>query len=92
MNELGISATIVVLRVWALVSASSSSRLFQSRWEGKPRARLFVVSGPSGCRKRNCASKVRELRPDLGLTVSATTREPRAGEVDGRLISLFVRS
>lgn len=26
---------------------------------------------------------VRELRPDLGLTVSATTRSPRPGEVDG---------
>ena len=26
---------------------------------------------------------VREARPDLGLTVSATTREPRAGERDG---------
>ncbi len=27
--------------------------------------------------------RVRASRPDLGLTVSATTREPRAGEVDG---------
>ena len=26
---------------------------------------------------------MRELRPDLGLTVSATTRAPREGEVDG---------
>ena len=51
--------------------------------EGKPRARLFVVSGPSGAGKGTVLSKVRELRPDLGLTVSATTREPRAGEVDG---------
>lgn len=51
--------------------------------EGKPRARLFVVSGPSGAGKGTVLSKVRELRPDLGLTVSVTTREPRAGEVDG---------
>lgn len=28
-------------------------------------------------------SRVREARPDLGLSVSATTRHPRAGEVDG---------
>ena len=28
-------------------------------------------------------ARIRELSPDLGLTVSATTREPRAGEVDG---------
>lgn len=51
--------------------------------ERTPRARLFVVSGPSGAGKGTVLSKVRELRPDLGLTVSATTREPRAGEVDG---------
>ena len=34
-------------------------------------------------------SKVRELRPDLGLTVSATTREPRAGEVDASHITFL---
>ena len=28
-------------------------------------------------------ARVRDQRPDLGLTVSATTRAPRAGEVDG---------
>ena len=28
-------------------------------------------------------SRVRDQRPDLGLTVSATTRQPRPGEVDG---------
>ncbi len=45
--------------------------------------RLFVVSGPSGVGKGTLVSRVRELRPDLGLTVSATTRQPRPGEVDG---------
>ena len=28
-------------------------------------------------------ARVRDLHPNLGLTVSATTREPRPGEVDG---------
>lgn len=46
-------------------------------------ARLFVISGPSGVGKGTLVSRVREERPDLGLTVSATTRAPRAGEVDG---------
>ncbi len=45
--------------------------------------RLFVVSGPSGVGKGTLVSRVREQRPDLGLTVSATTRQPRPGEVDG---------
>ncbi len=46
-------------------------------------AKLFVVSGPSGVGKGTLVSLVREQRPDLGLTVSATTRQPRPGEVDG---------
>ncbi|MCH4054003.1 MAG: guanylate kinase [Atopobiaceae bacterium] len=47
------------------------------------RPRLFVVSGPSGTGKGTLIGKVREARPELGLTVSATTRPPRPGEADG---------
>ena len=47
-------------------------------------ARLFVVSGPSGVGKGTLVSMVRAQRDGLGLTVSATTRPPRTGEVDGR--------
>ena len=49
------------------------------------RGRLVVISGPSGSGK---STLVRRLlaRPDLRLTVSvsATTRSPRPGEVPGR--------
>lgn len=45
------------------------------------RARLFVISGPSGVGKGTLVSRVRDRHPNLGLTVSATTRKPRAGEV-----------
>ena len=47
------------------------------------RARTFVVSGPSGVGKGTLVSLLRERTPELGLTVSATTRSPRPGEVDG---------
>ena len=47
------------------------------------RARLFVLSGPSGAGKGTILARVREERPELGLTVSAATRKPRTGEVDG---------
>ena len=45
--------------------------------------KLFVISGPSGAGKGTLVARVREQVPNLGLTVSATTRAPRAGEVDG---------
>lgn len=45
--------------------------------------RLFVVSGPAGAGKGTILARVREMRPDLALSVSATTRAPRAGETDG---------
>lgn len=45
--------------------------------------RLFVVSGPAGVGKGTLVARVRAKRPSLGLPVSATTRNPRPGEVDG---------
>ena len=45
--------------------------------------RLFVVSGPAGAGKGTIIGRVRSSRPDLALSVSATTRQPRPGEVHG---------
>ena len=42
-----------------------------------------MISGPSGAGKGTLVARVREQRQNLGLTVSATTRKPREGEVDG---------
>lgn len=44
---------------------------------------LVVMSAPSGAGKRTLLEKVREHLPNIKSTVSATTRAPRAGEVDG---------
>lgn len=45
--------------------------------------RLFVVSGPAGAGKGTIIKQVREQRGDLALSVSCTTRSPRAGEQEG---------
>lgn len=45
--------------------------------------KLFVISGASGVGKSTVLSKVMASRPDLSFSVSATTRSPRAGEVEG---------
>lgn len=47
-------------------------------------ARLTVLTGPSGVGKSTVLSEVLAQRPDVWLSVSATTRAPREGEVDGR--------
>jgi len=47
------------------------------------RGRLFVVSGPSGAGKSTVIGKVMATMPDLRFSVSATTRSPRPGEIDG---------
>jgi guanylate kinase len=46
-------------------------------------AKVFVITGPSGVGKGTVIRALRERLPDLELSVSATTRKPRAGEVDG---------
>jgi guanylate kinase len=55
---------------------------------GDPRAgrRTFplVLSAPSGAGKTTLARRLRERRGDIVFSVSATTRAPRDGEVDGR--------
>lgn len=44
---------------------------------------LMVVSGPAGVGKGTLVKEMRSVREDVVLSVSATTRAPRPGEVDG---------
>jgi len=46
-------------------------------------SRVIVITGPSGVGKGTLIRLLRERLPELGLSVSATTREPRAGEQQG---------
>jgi len=48
-----------------------------------PQGRLFVVAGPSGAGKGTLIEELIRRYPDVWLSVSATTRKPRRGEVDG---------
>lgn len=45
---------------------------------------LIILSSPSGAGKSTLARRLMEWDPALGFSVSATTRSPRPGEVDGR--------
>ncbi|WP_374021784.1 guanylate kinase [Mycobacterium sp. HNNTM2301] len=47
------------------------------------KGRVVVLSGPSAVGKSTVVRCLRERIPDLHFSVSATTRAPRPGEVDG---------
>ena len=47
------------------------------------KGRLFVFSGASGVGKGTVLEKVMAARGDLKFSVSATTRQPRKGEIEG---------
>lgn len=54
------------------------------------RGLLIVLSGPSGVGKGTVCSELRHKQNDLVYSVSATTRAPRQGEIDG--INYFFKS
>ena len=44
---------------------------------------LTVITGPSGVGKGTIVRKILENHSDVWLSISATTRKPRSGEIDG---------
>ena len=46
-------------------------------------AKVFVITGPSGVGKGTLIRELRARLPQLALSTSATTRDPRPGESDG---------
>ncbi|GAA1467812.1 guanylate kinase [Microbacterium thalassium] len=62
-------------------------RFLDERWpETGPRSgrsRLVVLAGPTAVGKGTVAAYIKEHHPEIRLSVSATTRAPRPGEVDG---------
>jgi len=49
----------------------------------KESGKLIVISAPSGAGKGTVISLLRHMEPSLKYSVSATTRTPRSGEIDG---------
>jgi guanylate kinase len=51
---------------------------------GPRRGLLIILSSPSGAGKSTLARRLLEADPDVDFSISATTRPPRPGEVEGR--------
>ncbi|MFF2495230.1 guanylate kinase [Agromyces sp. NPDC058064] len=61
-------------------------REFIAEWvaaHGGTGDRLVVLAGPTAVGKGTVANHIRQHHPDVKLSVSATTRAPRPGEVEG---------
>jgi guanylate kinase len=46
-------------------------------------SRLTVLAGPTAVGKGTVSARIREAHPEVWFSVSATTRPPRPGEIDG---------
>lgn len=63
--------------------------LHLSAWTRPDRGALFVVTGASGTGKTTLVKEALAVVPGIEWSVSATTRAPRRGEVDGRDYHFF---
>jgi guanylate kinase len=50
----------------------------------KKRGHLYVIAAPSGAGKTSLLQALMRRRPEVGFSVSCTTRRPRPGEHDGK--------
>jgi guanylate kinase len=83
MEQLGIAAS---KRVGGLgIRQRDRLRDYLHRREGGTRttSRLVVLAGPTAVGKGTVSRYIREHYPNVLLSISATTRPPRVGEVDG---------
>ncbi len=71
-----------------VLSIQSVATTEQSQSHGK----LIVLTGPSGVGKGTLMLKLLERHPELYYSVSATTRSPRPGEIDGKHYHFIDRS
>jgi guanylate kinase len=60
--------------------------------ECPPLGKLIVLTGPSGVGKGTLMNEILQRYPELHYSVSATTRSPRPGEVNGKNYHFITRS
>ncbi|MGD1873784.1 MAG: guanylate kinase [Mastigocoleus sp.] len=60
--------------------------------KSKPHGRLIVLTGPSGVGKGTLLRSLLKRHPEIYYSVSATTRSPRPGEVEGQHYYFLSRS
>ncbi|WP_346289705.1 guanylate kinase [Sphaerothrix gracilis] len=65
------------------IVTSSSDSIAAASTSAKP-GKLVVFTGPSGVGKGTLLRRLLDRHPELYLSTSATTRQPRPGEVDGQ--------
>lgn len=74
----------------------STSAPFSSNATAQPTpqtmGQLIVFTGPSGVGKGTLLHRLLERHPDIQLSISATTRQPRAGEEHGKHYYFVTRS
>lgn len=73
------------------MSLKTSSLVPLKKKINMPRGHLTIVSGPSGCGKSTLIKRFLSENPQYSFPTSATTREPREGELDGDHYYFFSR-
>ena len=83
VGSTGLLASQLAVHAMPLDSSWSRSRVSLAQ-SAQPDQRPVVICGPSGVGKGTLLTRLMAEHPDsFGFSVSHTTRQPRAGEVDG---------
>lgn len=58
----------------------------ETKFYEKEKGLLIVISGPSGAGKGTVCKELINNYDNLAVSISATTRDPRKGEIEGKII------